>query len=83
LRAHSDAGLDRFAAGQSGHLQDHRIEVDDLLPGWRFFDERPDPVDDDAASIGVVHNAGERIGVVHNASERTSEAIIERSFLKC
>jgi hypothetical protein len=22
LRAHRDAGLDRFAAGQSGHLQD-------------------------------------------------------------
>jgi hypothetical protein len=60
LRVHRDAGLDRFAVGQGGHFQDRRIEVDNLLPGWRFLDERPDSVDDAASSIGVVHNAGER-----------------------
>jgi hypothetical protein len=61
LRTHRDAGLDRLAAGQGGHLQDRRIEVDNLLPGWRFFDERPDPVDDVAGSTVFVHNAGERL----------------------
>jgi hypothetical protein len=45
LRVQRDAALDRFALGQGGHLQDRRIEVDDLVPGWRFLDESPDPVD--------------------------------------
>jgi hypothetical protein len=41
-------------------VYDRRIGVDDLLPGWCFFDERPDPVDDVAGSTGLIHNAGER-----------------------
>jgi hypothetical protein len=57
LRAQRDAALDRFALGQGCHLQDRRIEVDDLLPGWRFLDESPDPVDDVAGSIGVFLSA--------------------------
>jgi len=47
LRVHRDAALERFAVGQGGHLQDRRIEVDDLLPERRFLDERPDPVDNE------------------------------------
>jgi hypothetical protein len=47
-------------------FQDRRIEVDDLLPGWRFFDERPDDV---AGSTGFVHNAGERLPHLRTTGE--------------